>query len=185
MRPTLIIGAWFMSWASFAGAAEPTKTAQPKDRVLNALRTTAVALQSRSVESEEQAAFVELLNAAEALRHDETVPQHERDRLRGLARVRLGEGAIALRRSVTRPVAERISRQLPAAQRAAGPSPSPDVVEAEKLIEIITDAIRPESWEVHGGLGTIRYWSLGHALIITNTAEVHEQVGGLTGALRP
>jgi len=190
MRILLTIGAVSFGWASLTLAAEPTKTATvstAKDRVMNAMRATAEALQSRSVESPERAAFVELLDAAEALRRDESVPPHVRDRLRGLARARLSEGAIALRRTTSRPGGERISRQFPAQAGAGGggPQPSPDVVEAEKLIEIITGAIRPESWEVNGGLGTIRYWSLGHALIITNSADVHEQVGGLTGALRP
>jgi hypothetical protein len=169
---------------SAAGAQETSPP--PKERVMKALRTTAEALRSRSLEPEERAAFVELLGAAEALRTDESVPQHERDRLRGLARVRLGEGANVLRRTAARPADENVSRQFPAAAGAAGPQQQlPDVVEAEKLIEIITGAIRPESWDVNGGLGTIRYWSLGNALIITNTAEVHERVGGLTGALRP
>lgn len=190
MRMLLIVCVVSLSRASFVVADEPKKTViapPPKDRVVDALKKTAAALRSRSVEPEEQASFVELLAAAEALRNDESVPQHERDRLRGFARARLGEGAQALRRSVPRPVSERISRQLPAqSQTGAGPtSPTPDVVEAEKLIEIITGAIRPETWDVNGGLGTIRYWSLGHALIITNSADVHERVGGLGGALRP
>lgn len=197
MRTLLGLTAVSILWTSPLAAEEPTTPAPPakqtapppssKDRVTNALRATAEALRSHSVEPEERAAFVELLNAAEALRTDESVPQHERDRLRGLARVRLGEGSGALRRSLARPADERISRQFPAARGAAGGGrqQSPDVGEAEKLIEIITGAIRPDSWDVNGGLGAIRYWSPGRALIITNTADVHEQIGGLTGALRP
>jgi hypothetical protein len=175
--------------ASSIAANEPKQgpSTSSKDRIVSALRTTSEALRSGSIEPSEQAAFAELLDAAEALRRDESVPQRERDRLRGMARIRLEAGANALRRAQARPDAEKISRQLPAGQGgAAGTSPrSPDVAEAEKLIETITGAIRPETWSSQGGLGTIRYWSLGNALIITNSADVHERVGGLGGALRP
>src|SRR5687768_11511010 len=71
---------------------KPAARESSKDRVQRALITTAEALRSRSIDEAERAAFIELLAAAEALRNDESVPQHERDRWRGLARVRLAEG---------------------------------------------------------------------------------------------
>jgi len=203
--------------ASLTRAAEPTKPVPnplegdkpaatattltapaAKDRIQQAMRDTAEALRSRSVEPAERSHFVELLNAAEALRHDEKVPQHERDKWRGLARVRLVEGADAMRRQLAKKDAAqagaapagadaRISRQLPAAGGAVTgvTQQAADVVEAQKLIEIITTTVRPETWEDYGGQGVIRYWSLGSALIIYNTADVHERVGGFAGQLRP
>jgi hypothetical protein len=43
---------------------------------------------------------------------------------------------------------------------------------------LIEDTIAPESWEIRGGRGVIRYWSNGQALVIRQTGEVHEQIGG-------
>ncbi len=54
----------------------------------------------------------------------------------------------------------------------------------EELIELIQSVIRPESWDVNGGLGTIYYWYPGRAMVIRQTDEVHEQIGGLLGQLR-
>jgi len=187
-------------------SASPTPVAvggETKARLLAALRTTAEALRSRSVEPAEHAAFIELLEAAEALRHDESVPQSERDLRRGWARGRLAEAADILRRQEKRAAAA--AKNAPAISHAAladthtlnqvigvggaaavAPQNVPaDVVESQKLIEIIVDAIRPETWDDNGGQGTIRYWSLGKALIIYNTADVHERVGGFAGQLRP
>jgi hypothetical protein len=180
-------------------ATAPAATTPPaKDRLQKAMRDTAEALRSRTVEPAERSHFVELLNAAEALRHDEKVPQHERDKWRGLARVRLGEGADAMRRQLAQPASSsgrvlpaadaHVLRQVPAVGGAGAvpgaTTPAADVVEAQKLIELITSTIRPETWEDNGGQGVIRYWSLGSALIIYNTADVHERLGNFTGQLR-
>lgn len=173
-------------------AAEPsvpaTKSAT-KDRVVRLLQQTATALRSRSIEPDERPLFVELLAAADALAKDEAIPLEERERWRGLARVRLGEGADLLRRQLAKkPVNVRtpqltLSQVLPQGSAAPG-GKSAEAVEAEALIELITGAVRPESWEDRGGQGVVRYWSLGHALIIRNTADVQEKVGGTVGLLR-
>jgi hypothetical protein len=94
-----------------------------------------------------------------------------------------------MRRQLAKPADKgTISRQFPAGGGAAASgamAQSPDVIEAEKLIEIITTTVRPETWQDNGGQGVIKYWSLGSALIIYNTADVHERVGGFAGRLRP
>jgi len=205
MLRSIVIASMVGAVAAFSSAAEPTKskidpldaTAEPspaktltsKDRVLQAMRDTADALKSRTVEPEERSRFVELLNAAEALRHDEAVPQHERDKWRGVARVRLVEGVTAMRRQLANPVVSRhVLAQFPAGGGnvpANATTQSADVIEAEKLIDIITTTVRPETWQDNGGEGVIRYWSLGSALIIYNTADVHERVGGFAGQVRP
>jgi hypothetical protein len=59
--------------------------------------------------------------------------------------------------------------------RPMGGNPQND---AKELIELIEDTIAPESWEIRGGRGVIRYWSNGQALVIRQTGEVHEQIGG-------
>ncbi len=54
----------------------------------------------------------------------------------------------------------------------------------EQLVEVILKTIKPDSWEENGGRGTIIYWGTQRYLIITQTDEVHEQIGGLMGQLR-
>lgn len=54
----------------------------------------------------------------------------------------------------------------------------------EQLVEVIKKTIRPASWDDNGGNGTIVYWGTQRFLIITQTDEVHEQIGGLMGQLR-
>lgn len=54
----------------------------------------------------------------------------------------------------------------------------------EDLVNVIQTTIHPDSWEERGGPGTIKYWNLQHYLIITQTDEVHEQIGGLMHQLR-
>lgn len=175
-----------------------------QDRILVALQQTAEALRSRSLESAELPLFEELLAAAEASRKDETVPLDRREKWRGLARARLVEGAAVLRRQIAaaqqaaKAQAVAVKGKQPATivppssttlaqiiqfgggsgTPATGANPTPAAQEAEKLIDLIQEAVRPETWDVNGGQGTIRYWSLGHALIIQNTAEVHERIGG-------
>lgn len=55
---------------------------------------------------------------------------------------------------------------------------------AQQLMDVITGSIQPESWEDHGGTGVIRYFALGHALVITATSDVHNGVGNLIEQLR-
>ena len=76
---------------------------------------------------------------------------------------------------------------LPAPQngldgQAAGGNPQN---EGQELIELIESTIAPASWETRGGPGVIKYWADGHALVIRQTREVHEQIGGVVGAMRP
>jgi hypothetical protein len=184
-------------------ANEPRSASQ--DRILTSLQQTAEALRSRSIEPAEMPLFQELLAAAEALRKDESVPLDRREKWRGLARARLVEGAAVLRRQEAAAAQQAAKAQAVAAKGnqpativppssttlaqiipfgggtgtpATGGNQNPAAQEAEKLIDLIQEAVRPETWDVNGGQGTIRYWSLGHALIIQNTAEVHERIGG-------
>jgi hypothetical protein len=54
----------------------------------------------------------------------------------------------------------------------------------QELVDLIQTVIRPETWDVNGGQGTIYYWYPGRALVIRQTDEVHEQIGGVLGQLR-
>lgn len=130
--------------------------------------------------------YVELV-AADGFSHA------ERSRLRGCLKVRLEEIrdrlAIEERQEQRRvPVAaatgrDRVAnglgnRELPS---IGGPLDEPN---ARTLIELIQNTIAPESWQVNGGQGSIRYYSLYHALVVRQTAEVHHQLGGGLGQLR-
>jgi len=54
----------------------------------------------------------------------------------------------------------------------------------DQLIRLIVSTVKPESWDVNGGRGTIDYFPLGMALTVNQTAEVQERVAHLLGALR-
>ena len=54
----------------------------------------------------------------------------------------------------------------------------------QQLVELIQTVIRPETWDVNGGPGTIYYWRPGRALVVRQMAEVHGEVGGVLGQLR-
>jgi RNA polymerase sigma factor (sigma-70 family) len=54
----------------------------------------------------------------------------------------------------------------------------------DKLIQLITKVIEPESWDSRGGAGTIEFFPLSTSLVVNQTAEVHEQIQQLLKALR-
>jgi hypothetical protein len=49
----------------------------------------------------------------------------------------------------------------------------------QELVELIQQIIAPHTWDVNGGLGSIYYWRPHRALIIRQTGEVHDQIGGV------
>lgn len=55
---------------------------------------------------------------------------------------------------------------------------------ADELINLITTTIAPETWDVHGGIGSIFYYSNLRVLVISQTQEVHEKIGGIQRGLR-
>ena len=117
----------------------------------------------------------------------------ERSRLRGCLKVRLEEIrdrlAIADRQQRGRArVAAAAERDRAANSHGDRPLPSIggplDEPHARTLIELIQNTIAPETWQVNGGRGSIRYYSLYHALVVRQTVEVHHQLGGGLGQLR-
>jgi len=54
----------------------------------------------------------------------------------------------------------------------------------QELVELIQTVIRPETWDVNGGLGSIYYWYPGRALVVRQTDEVHGEIGGVLDQLR-
>jgi hypothetical protein len=52
------------------------------------------------------------------------------------------------------------------------------------LVDLIQKTIDPPSWEINGGIGTIMYFNNMHVLVIRQTGEAQDDVGGLLGGLR-
>ena len=52
------------------------------------------------------------------------------------------------------------------------------------LVELIQTTIEPDSWDVHGGPGTIVYYAPLHALVVRATSEVHHKIGGAVKVIR-
>ena len=55
---------------------------------------------------------------------------------------------------------------------------------AQELIDLIQRTISPDFWDVAGGPGSMFYYRPLMALVVRATSEVHDDVGGLLGALR-
>lgn len=68
------------------------------------------------------------------------------------------------------------------AARGGGAMRMPD--HGEQLVELIQTVIRPETWDVNGGTGSIYYWYPGRALVIRQMDEVHEEIADVLGQLR-
>ncbi len=49
----------------------------------------------------------------------------------------------------------------------------------DRLIRLIVSTVKPESWDVNGGHGTIDFFPLGFALTVNQTPDVQEQIANL------
>lgn len=54
----------------------------------------------------------------------------------------------------------------------------------QQLVDLIQTVIRPDTWDINGGPGSIYYWRPGRALVIRQMGEVHDEIGGVLGQLR-
>ncbi len=54
---------------------------------------------------------------------------------------------------------------------------------AEKLVKMVTSLVRPSSWDIRGGAGKAEFFDIGCTLVVTNTAEVVEEVAKLLESL--
>lgn len=54
----------------------------------------------------------------------------------------------------------------------------------DELIQLLINSVARNTWNSHGGRGTMQYYPLGMALVISQTPEVHEEVRHLLNALR-
>jgi RNA polymerase sigma factor (sigma-70 family) len=68
--------------------------------------------------------------------------------------------------------------------RALAPPGRPRQTGEAQLIRLITRVVTPGSWQAKGGAGTIDYFPLSMALVVSQTPEVQAQVAELLKALR-
>lgn len=127
---------------------------------------------------------------------DTSLPYQQRDALRLALQGRLKSWQAGLQEQVRAavPAKPQPAADLPGqilAQQAPPGGPGqppataqPPIDHSQELLDVIQDTISPESWDIRGGPGVIRYWPPGHALIVRQTGEVHEQLGQLLGDLR-
>ena len=52
------------------------------------------------------------------------------------------------------------------------------------LLDLVTNTVEPDSWERHGGTGTVTYYPRNMSLAVTHNHDVHAQIEDLFGALR-
>lgn len=67
------------------------------------------------------------------------------------------------------------------------PLPQPDAKprpDFEPLIKLITESVAPESWNDKGGTGSLAPFESNLSLVISQTADVHEQIADLLEELR-
>ena len=147
------------------------------------------------------AAVVELTRLYGQLGSDDKLPDSQRTQLRALVRTRLAATARKLHRELVSsnsgrraqsdesarvarlPGKERTILSQQAPPRGGAPAAGANSP-AQELIDLITSTIAPDTWDTNGGLGTIRFFSLGHLLVVRQTAEVHGQLADTIGPLR-
>jgi hypothetical protein len=66
---------------------------------------------------------------------------------------------------------------------ARGGAAGPDD-DGQALVDLIQKTIAPETWDLTGGLGTIRYFSPLQVIVVRQTAETHDQLQGVLQGLR-
>jgi hypothetical protein len=53
-----------------------------------------------------------------------------------------------------------------------------EALNVASLIEMIVTSIDPESWDVRGGPGSVRYYAPKMGIIVKQSAEVHTMIRG-------
>ncbi|MCI0380797.1 MAG: hypothetical protein L0215_24705 [Gemmataceae bacterium] len=88
------------------------------------------------------------------------------------------------------PIESRPNLEVPVmpGPRTGDPVPFPrklaETTEEAKLMRLLANSIAPKTWSEAGGSGTIQYFPLGMALVISQTPEVHAEIQAMLAALR-
>lgn len=208
----ILCGAWCLL-AALALSLVPARAIAASPATGAALRSSVreTLIAARKQPQPDTASVQKLTKLYRTLQVDTSLTHSERESLRLAVRARLKAWAVRLEHTVRqeqtpaqqaagRPVSKRLpaprkpgagtvpaqvlaQQGLPgAAQQQAATQPPAD--HSQELLEVIQDTIAPDTWDARGGLGVIRFWPPGNALIVRQTGEVHEQLGGLLRDLR-
>ena len=77
-----------------------------------------------------------------------------------------------------------LEQRVPAGIRAGAPQvvgqnpQDPTAANAAALIDLIQSTVAPNSWDIRGGQGSIVYFSPGGGLVVRQTGEAHQVIGG-------
>ncbi len=177
-----ILGLARCRFESATGSAASLTRSGLRDRFLELMKTTArnhrpladpTAVVPALVRLDEDLRRTRALSFAERRRKHLAIRGRLTDILPRLQRKQREQREFTRVRSRRRPTTPGKFLAGPADERAAG-----------ELISLIQDTIAPDSWDVRGGKGTIRYYPNFHVLVIRNTAEVHRQIGGTLKQLK-
>ena len=160
-----------------------------------------VALRHWAQPSDQQAdaAAREFLALYKDLQADKQLSSSQREYLTGKARVRLEQLSQQISKRVAREKRLAQTKAAKAAQNLTNggslnspgqPGPGASTAPAgasggagvgpddagQDLVDLIQTVIRPASWDINGGNGSIYYWYPGKALVIRQTDEVHGEI---------
>lgn len=163
---------------------------------------------ARPSEADADPAAREFLTLFDQLQRDSELPSAQREYLQQKVRIRLLElsdqialriarqkrqadaeqaASVALPADKAQPLAQQMG-MAPLGPQARAGMPFANAMQPEDagqaLIDLIQKTIRPQSWDVNGGPGSIYYWYPGRALVIRQTDEVHQEIGGLLDQLQ-
>jgi hypothetical protein len=197
--------------ADRAGAPSAKLRKRTGRELLAAVRETLARL-ARPKDEQLEAFVEELLFVRQELRTDDAMAGSQREYYTAKVESRLEQMSIQLKKRIARNKRlgkpkrpERIRGPEGAAenlgQRAAGVAPpvpplmgngpagprvgrQPNDDYGQHLVDLIQKTIAPSTWDVNGGLGTIYYWRPGRALVVRQTGEVHDNMGGVLDQLR-
>ncbi len=85
---------------------------------------------------------------------------------------------------ITWPQTTYLAQVGPGARAAARADASNEGDPGEQLVHLIRTTIAPHTWDTRGGMGTIKLWRPGHALVVRQTDDVHDQLANLIEQLR-
>ena len=171
-----------------AGLARAVSS-DPSSRTRQGLRDRFLVLMKRTARNRRPLAdparvVPALVRLDEDLRTSRKLSFAERRRKHSAIKGRLGDILPRLQRQRRQFSGARLGRRRLSRERdfsLAGPA---DARSAGELIALIQDTIAPDSWDVSGGKGTIRYYPNFHVLVVRNTAEVHRRIGGTLKQLK-
>ncbi|MGE0605490.1 MAG: hypothetical protein AB7O62_00075 [Pirellulales bacterium] len=170
-----------------------TKIGISKQRTAGELREAVHATLKRTaakIKSDPHAAADELLPLFVEIKLDKELIKEDRDKYANVVRLRLlkiRDQVQADAKKSQQKSARDKSNGITASSaeqpgNAAGGLAQQDL--GQELVELIERTIKPESWESNGGNGVIIYFASLHVLVIRQTDEVHEAIGGVVHGLR-